>query len=182
MWAIGASTLPVLLLAPLQDPISEATEALCGGFEPKPFRLAELVRQTVDAVAHTLLRIFWLLLGHAALLALTFVPGVGQLAWTVSAPLWTMGWLAAEYLDGPMTRHGHAFSTVRRVVWGRLGLCLGFGAAVYLILWVPVLNFFFIPLAIVGGTLLYRGLRACGSIPPPPLAGSSKTPSGLAAG
>jgi len=168
MLVVGASTVPVLLLAPLQDPISEATEALCGGFDPPPFRAAELVRQTVAAVAHTLARIFWLLLGHAALLALNLIPAVGQLAWSVSAPLWTMAWVAAEYLDGPMTRHGYPFSAVRRVVWGRLGLCMGFGAAVYLILWVPILNFFFIPIAVIGGTLLYRGLRASGALADPP--------------
>ncbi len=168
LFVVGASTLPVLLLAPLQDPISEATEAVCGGFTSPPFRMAELLRQTGAALAHTLTRIFWLLLGHVALLALNLVPAVGQLAWSIAAPVWTMAWLAAEYLDGPMTRHGYPFSAVRRAVWGRLGLCLGFGAAVYLILWVPVLNFFFIPLAVVGGTLLFRGLRASGALADPP--------------
>ena len=47
-------------------------------------------------------------------------------------------------------------------------LGLGFGAAVYVILWVPVLNTLFVPLAIVGGTLLFRGLLAAGALPPPP--------------
>jgi CysZ protein len=44
---------------------------------------------------------------------------------------------------------------------------MGFGAAVYVLLWLPVLNLFFIPLAVVAGTLLFRGLRASGSLPPP---------------
>ena len=43
-----------------------------------------------------------------------------------------------------------------------------FGAAVYLILLVPILNTFFLPAAIVGGTLLFRGLRAAGALGPPP--------------
>ena len=38
-----------------------------------------------------------------------------------------------------------------------------FGAALYVLLWIPVLDFFLIPLAIVGGTLLYRGLEAAGA-------------------
>lgn len=162
---VGASTVPVLLLAPLQDPFSEATEALCGGYEPPASSLSRVLRESVRALGHTLLRVTWLLLGHAVLFALHFLPGIGQLLWTVAAPLWTMGWLAAEYLDGPMLRHGYSFPDVRRTVWARLGLCMGFGAAVYVILWVPVLNFFFLPLAIVGGTLLYRGLDACGALP-----------------
>jgi CysZ protein len=81
--------------------------------------------------------------------------------------LWTMAWLAAEYLDAPMARHLYPFREVRRVLLARLWLCMGFGAAVYVLLWLPVLNLFFIPLAVVAGTLLFRGLRASGSLPPP---------------
>lgn len=48
---------------------------------------------------------------------------------------------------------------------GRLALALGFGAALTLLLWVPVLNFFLMPLAVVAGTLLFCGLR--GNAKPP---------------
>jgi CysZ protein len=44
---------------------------------------------------------------------------------------------------------------------------------VYFILWIPVVNVFLIPLAIVGGTLLYRGLRASGNLGLPPKASQS---------
>jgi CysZ protein len=33
---------------------------------------------------------------------------------------------------------------------------------------VPVLNFFLMPVAVVAGTLLYRGLLAAGALPPDP--------------
>jgi len=159
---LGATTIPVLLLAPLQDPLSEATEALCGDFTPQPFSFPRMLAQTISSLTHTLGRITWLLLGHALLLALHLLPVVGVFVWTFAAQLWTVAWLAAEYLDGPMIRHGYPFSHVRRAVSARLALSLGFGTAVYLILWVPILNLFFMPLAIVGGTLLFRGLRSAG--------------------
>ena len=168
---VGANTVPLILLAPLQDPISEATEAECGEFPPAPFRLSALIRGTAVSLSHTLARVGILLGGHALLFLLSFLPGIGAVLWTVLAALWTMAWLAAEYLDAPMARHLYRFHEVRHVVIARLWLCMGFGAAVYVLLWLPVLNLFFIPLAVVAGTLLFRGLRASGSLPPP---GSSR--------
>ncbi len=69
-----------------------------------------------------------------------------------------------------MARHLYRFGDVTRAVRARLGLGMGLGAAIYLLLWVPVLNLFFVPLAIVSGTLLYRGLRSAGALAPPPAA------------
>lgn len=164
---VGANTVPLILLAPLQDPISEATEAECGEFRPPPFRLSSLIRGTAVSLSHTLARVAILLAGHAVLFLLSFLPGIGAVLWTVLATLWTMAWLAAEYLDAPMARHLYRFRDVRQVVRDRLWLCMGFGAAVYVLLWLPVLNLFFVPLAVIAGTLLFRGLRAAGSLPPP---------------
>lgn len=163
---VGANTLPLILLAPLQDPLSEATEEACGDFAPQRFSVQGLLRGTWVALGHTLARVAILLVGHALLFLLNFIPGVGSVVWTVTSILWTMGWLAAEYLDAPMARHLYRFRDVRKAVLARLPLSMGFGAAVYVMLWVPVLNLFFVPTAVVAGTLLYRGLRAAGTVPP----------------
>lgn len=160
----GANTVPLLLLAPLQEPLSEATEALCGDYASRPFALGEFFRTTAASMGHTLLRVALLLAGHAALLLLNVVPGAGHAAWAICSALWTMGWLAVEYLDSPMTRHRYGFRDVRRIVRQRLPLALGFGAALYVLLWIPVLDFFLIPVAVVGGTLLFRGLKAAGAL------------------
>jgi CysZ protein len=151
-------------LAPLQDPLSTATEAACGDFAAPPFSLARIVRETGIALGHTATRVLLLLAGQAVLLLLNLIPGAGHVAWIVASTLWTMAWLAVEYLDSPMTRHRYTFRDVRRVVWKRLTLSLGFGAALYILLWIPILNFFLIPLAVVGGTLLFRGLRQAGAL------------------
>ena len=42
-------------------------------------------------------------------------------------------------------------------------LCLGVGLALYFLLWIPVLNFFLVPAAVVAGTLLFRQLQGEGA-------------------
>lgn len=164
---ISLNTVPVLLLAPLQDPLSEATEALCGDHQSRPFSLGRMLAESTTSIGHTLARIAILLAGHALLFLLHFVPVVGSLAWTVLGSAWTMAWLATEYLDAPMARHLYHFRQVRSVVSRRLALSLGFGAALYVLLWVPILNLFMIPMAVVSGTLLFRALRQSGDLPAP---------------
>lgn len=165
---IGMNTVPLALQAPLQDPMSEATEELCGDFQAPGFTVGALVKGVSVGLAHTLTRIAILLAGQALLFPLNFIPGIGSIVWTVLSATWTIVWAAGEHLGGPMARHLYPFSAVRQVLRKRRALTFGFGATVYLLLWVPVLNLFFVPLAIVGGTLLFRGLLQAGALPPPP--------------
>jgi CysZ protein len=166
---VGLNTVPLLLLAPLQDPLSEATEQACGtSGGGGAFSLGGVLRGAWVSIAHTAARIALLLGGHALLLPLHLVPGVGSALWAALSITWTIYWLAAEYLDAAMARQLYPFSEVRRAVLRRLPLCMGFGAAVYLLMWLPVLNLFFVPLAVVAGTLLFHELRREGSIGPPP--------------
>ncbi len=165
---LSALTLPNLVLAPLQDPLSEATEARCGDFVSPPFSLRAVARGTVESLGHTVLRLATQLLGLMVLLPLNLVPGVGSLAWGVFGSLWSMFWLSVEHLSNPMARHLYPFSQVVAALRRRLTLALGFGAALYVLLWVPVLNFFLMPIAVVAGTLLFRALRSAGALGPPP--------------
>lgn len=162
--AIGANAVPTLLLAPLQDPICDAAEALCGDFQPAPFSVARTLRQTASSLGHTAVRLAWLLGGHAALFALNLVPGFGSAAWSVASTVWTMRWASVEYLDAAMGRHLYPLAEVQAGLRRRRALGFGFGAGVWLVLWVPVLNALFVPLALIGGTLLYRGLKLSGDV------------------
>jgi len=164
---LGANTVPLLLLAPLQDPLSEATEQALGQSRDIPRARFALVRDMAVSITHTVQRIALLLGGHLLLLLLHLIPGAGSLAWTVLATLWTTLWLAAEYLDVAMARHLYGFHQVRAVLRRNLGVCLGFGFGLYLLLWVPVLNLFLVPLAVVAGTDLFCALREEGKLPEP---------------
>lgn len=165
---VSALTAPNLVLAPLQDPISEAVEERCGGFTAPPFSLPRTARGTLHSLGHTLLRLVTQLLGIAVLLPLNLIPGAGSVAWAIGGSLWSMFCLSIEHLSNPMARHFYPFGQVVLVLRKRLTLALGFGAALYVMLWVPVLNFFLMPVAVVAGTLLFRSLRQAEALGPPP--------------
>lgn len=159
-FVVGALTAPNVLLAPLQDPLSEATETRCGDFTAPPFSLQAVLRGTVFSLQHTLLRLLLMAAGLVVLFPLNLVPVAGSVLWLVLSSVWTMFWLAVEHLSGPMARHLRPFGEVVRALRGRPALALGFGAALYAMLWVPVVNFFLLPVAVVAGTLLFRALKS----------------------
>ena len=65
-----------------------------------------------------------------------------------------------------MARHFYPFRAVRQVLRARRLACLGFGAAVYVILWVPVLNTLFLPWPSWAAPCSFAGCAA-GALPPP---------------
>lgn len=164
--AIGAATLPAIVTAPLADPLVAATERHFGLPGPATGGLAQLAAETAGGVLKAVLRVALLLGGHALLLPLWLLPGAGHVAWTALSVAWTMFWLVFEYLDLPANRFGYRFGEVARAVRGNPAVSAGFGAAVYALLWVPVLNTVFVPAATVGATLLFHELRAAGRIAP----------------
>jgi CysZ protein len=155
-FAIGALTIPPLLLAPLQDPLSAATEARCGG-DTAP--TIGFVTATVASLINTLKRVALMVLGYAVLLPLNLIPGIGSAAYAGLSSLWVAWCLTAEYVSGPAGRHGLALGSVQRAMRARMLASLGFGGALYVLLWLPVLNFFLVPVAVVGATLLFRALK-----------------------
>ena len=160
-----ALTIPNVVLSPLQDPISEATETACGAFNPPPFAVKAMLKGIAASLIHTGLRLTFMLLGLLVLAPLNFIPGVGSFLWWLLSSLWTMFWLSAEYLSGPMSRHLYRFSEVVRALRKRLPLAMGFGGGLFILLWVPVLNFFLMPVAVVAATLLFTALRTVQAVP-----------------
>lgn len=157
-FALGVLTLPTLALVPLEEPISEATEDAIG--VPRPQRpRGRYVRGVAVGIAHTAFRLALLWLGQLVLLLLLLVPPLSP-TWAVASTLWTAIWLAGEYCAIPITRRLQPVSEVRRLLWTRRWLCLGFGLALWLLFWVPLLNLVFVPVAIVSGTLLHAGVQA----------------------
>lgn len=174
LFVLGANTLPLTLASPLMDAISEGAEQAMGGEVAGGGGVLGLVKDLLLAIANTLARIALLYLGHALLLLLLLIPGVGAAIWTWVGWGWTVIWLAAEYLDVVMARHRYRFRYVRSVLVDRPFLCFGFGAAIYFLLWIPLLNFFFVPVAVIGATMLFRGILGTGALPPPEALHSSR--------
>ena len=168
LFIIGANVLPPLLVAPLMDPISVQAEKSLGFPVSEDGSLGRMVKETVRAVANAMVRLVVLLLGQALLLPLLLIPVAGAPIFTTLSWLWTALWVAVSFLDVPMARHLYSFDHEIHLLRRRLPLCLGFGAAIALMLWVPLLNSFFVPISVVSGTMLFRGLVAAGDLPAPP--------------
>ena len=158
---LGATTLPLLLLAPLLDPISELTEMALGsaGDSTPSGGWRVTARGAAVALGHSLKRVALLWVGQLALLPLFLVPGFGSGLSALLGVAWTSLWLAAEYLDLPMARHLHSFQEVLSAMASRKLAAAGFGLSLYILLWVPVVNLFLIPIAAVAGTIFYHSLR-----------------------
>ncbi len=164
-FVVTALTAPNLVLAPIQDPLSEATEVRVGGYSPPKFALRASLRATAESLKHTLFRLGLMLAGFALLSPLNLVPALGSAAWVLSSTAWTMFWLAVEHVSTPASRRLIGFSRVVKALRDRPLLALGFGATLWVLLWVPVLNFLLMPVAVVAGTLLFRAMSAAGDLP-----------------
>jgi CysZ protein len=163
---VGVATVPAVVTAPLADPLVAATERHFRLPAPGGGGIGRFAAETAGGIAKALLRVGLLLAGHALLLPLWLIPGAGHAAWTALSVAWTVFWLVFEYLDLPANRFGYRFREVGAAVRANPAVSAGFGVAVYLLLWVPLLNTLFIPAATVGATLLFHELRAAGRIRP----------------
>lgn len=91
----------------------------------------------------------------AVLFTLNLIPGLGSLLFSVLAWLVTCLFMAAEFLDWPLERRRRSLGEKLAFVL-RLRLTgVAFGSAVLALGLVPVLNLALLPLAAVGGTLLF---------------------------
>lgn len=152
-----------VIAGPFLDLLSERVEQIASGREPPPFALGRVLvgmgMALRDALA-SLLR--WLLL-NLLILLLAFVPIVGAFAavltWITTARL-----LAEELVDLPLARRLVPYRRRRKVLRGHRSLMLGFGLSSMLLLFVPLLDLVLLPVAAVGGTLLFCDLEAAGGV------------------
>lgn len=87
-------------------------------------------------------------------LILTFIPPISAL----SPLLWFLlgAWMMSlQFIDYPMDNHQLDFAKVREAARSRRLSSLGFGGLVALCAGIPVVNFFVVPAAVVGATLLW---------------------------
>ena len=87
-------------------------------------------------------------------LLITLIPGVN----VVSPFLWFLlgAWMMSiQFVDYPMDNHQLSFNDVKEAVRGRRLSSMGFGGVVALCTGIPIVNFFVVPAAVVGATLLW---------------------------
>jgi CysZ protein len=162
--AISFSLVATLIASPFNDFLSEAVEPFCDPPVPAPPPESTTWRGKVRAVRIDIAKTFAIGFIQLALIvagALGFwIPGVNLI------PLLLAFWLLSfQFVTYPQTRRGEGFRTSLRFLFRYPFSTLGFGAAIGTLFAIPIVSAFALPLAVVGGTLLYArgtGLPAVG--------------------
>jgi len=157
-----------LIGTPFYDRLSQRVEDTVRGPADEPFSWRVFLGDVWQSVSHTLIALILWLVVMGALLLLNVVPVVGSALEFVLSVAFTALFLSREMMDGAMSRRRLSFRRKLGVVLGNLALMEGFGLAAAMLLWVPLLNFVSMPVAIVGGTLMLLDLEDEGVIGPTP--------------
>ncbi len=165
VWLALVYAVAGLIATPFTDYLSEQVELRVLGLEGEDFRFARFVRDVSWSVAHSALNVLAWLCVMGPLLLLNLLPGVGTLLYGAIAGTATAYFLAREMHDGCMTRRRLSWLGKQRLVFANLSLMLGFGAGTMVLFWIPGLNLVMLPVAHVGGALLYCRLAHNGHAP-----------------
>ncbi|QQR91830.1 MAG: EI24 domain-containing protein [Myxococcales bacterium] len=149
-----------IVAAPFNDVLSERIEKEASGANIEPLSWMELGHDILRTVSMELVRFLVYLLIMVPLFVLSLlVPGVGQVAYAAVGFLFTAFYFALDYMDWPMARAKMTMSERFSLIFRYPGTALGFGTGVWLLLFIPIVNLFFMPAAVAGGTLLFLEIR-----------------------
>tara|TARA_R110001599_G_scaffold69414_25_gene195786 strand:+ start:4456 stop:5190 length:735 start_codon:yes stop_codon:yes gene_type:complete len=145
----------LLIASPFNNLLAEKAEELLTG---QPVDALEGPVAALLSVPRALLRELAKLAYYIPMallvLILSFVPGVN-----LAAPLlWFLlgAWMMSiQFVDYPVDNHQLGFAAVKSAVARKRLSSLGFGGVVALCAGIPVINFFVVPAAVVGATLLW---------------------------
>lgn len=145
------STFLMILMAPINGLLSEKIDRQQGAQLP-PESLWSLTKRTLW---RELVKLGYLLPRYLLLILLSFVPVV-QLAvpflWVV-VTCWVM---ALQYIDYSFDNRQLEFTETKAALHQDRLTALGFGAIVALLFTVPIVNWFVMPAAIIGATLMNK--------------------------
>ena len=108
----------------------------------------------VSSIRSQIGKLFYILLWSAGLILFSLIPVLNF----ISPVLWVLfgSWLLSlEYLDYPMGNHDMTFTQEKQALSTRRGLSLGFGGMVMILTSIPVVNFFVMPVAVAGATVMW---------------------------
>jgi uncharacterized protein involved in cysteine biosynthesis len=151
-----------ILAGPIYDLLSEKTEVIVlGRSAADPFSLKGLVGDVLQELVLLTARLILYISGLLVIFAIGLIPAVGQ----ITSPFLSAGWswlfLALELHNATLARHKITGSKRLGHLFNHQFGSLGFGAASWLMMWVPVM----MPFLVVGATRHHLALAAYGRAP-----------------
>jgi CysZ protein len=144
-----------VVAAPFNDALSEAVERILTGGSAPPFSFRRMMADVLRTIRIEALKVFvYAGVVGPMFLASFFVPVIGQVISIVGFVL-TAVYLGTDYVDWPAARRDWSVGDRIRFVRAQLPAVAGFGTGVWVLLFVPLLNLFFMPAAVAGGTMLF---------------------------
>ncbi|MFV8816703.1 sulfate transporter CysZ [Haliea sp. E17] len=145
----------LVIASPFNGLLAEKAEELETGREvPALEGLGAALLMVPRGIVRELLKLLYYLPMAIFVLLVSFIPvlnAVAPLLWFLLGA-WMM---SIQFVDYPMDNHQLGFGEVKEAVRSRRLSSLGFGGAVALCTGIPVVNFFVVPAAVVGATLLW---------------------------
>jgi CysZ protein len=148
--SISGFVLGMILTSPLNDLLSEKTEAIVRIPHSTPFSLHYLWH----LIRGEILKSIFLILVPILILILNLIPLIGTIIYILLSSLFGMWAMGIAYIDYPVSRAQPGFRGRFRFYWQNFSAISGFGV----IFFIPVFNFVFSSPLVVGSTLLYLQL------------------------
>jgi uncharacterized protein involved in cysteine biosynthesis len=131
----------------------------------EPFSWRQTLGDLKNSVIHSALSLGLWLSVMIASLVLNLLPVAGSvLSFAIGVAATTM-FVARESMDGAMSRRRMRYRHKLRVIVAHPWLMLGFGLVVATLLWIPLLNFVILPMAVAGGTVMFCQLEKLRLVP-----------------
>lgn len=149
----GFSIVANLIAAPFNGLLAEAVEChLTGKTLEGDWR--QLLRDILPSIYSELRKLLYFLLRALPLLLMMLIP-LFNIAASVLWVLFGAWMMTVQYVDYPMANHQLFFKEQRARLRKRPVLAWGFGGLVMLCTMIPVINFFVMPAAVAGATLIW---------------------------
>ncbi len=156
---IAVHLLTSVFAAPFNDSLSEALEMRFTGRKAKPFSWSAFAGDLLRTVALEAGKLtIYIGIMLPMLIFSWVVPGCGQVVYAIFGFLFSVLYLAVDYVDWPAARRGWSVGKRARFARKNLVPMLGFGTGVWILLFIPFANLLFMPAAVAGGTRLFLDL------------------------
>ena len=149
IFAYFFSAILVVIASPFNGLLSEKVEQQQGSTIPDE-SIPSMVKRTL---LRELTKLGYMLPRYLGLIIISLIPVVN-----LAAPFlwfWFGSWIVAlQYLDYSFDNHTRPFAETRTTLGQQPLTVLGFGAVVALLMTIPLVNWFVMPAAVIGATLL----------------------------